>query len=359
MTAVAAERFRTIEALLADAVDSHVCPAAAAEVGTSSGPVWQAAAGWLDDTAQRPASIDTVFDLASLTKVIVTTTLAMRHVDAGRVTLATRVGERLPTWEGRDRAHVTVADLLAHASGLSAYLPFYRDHVGRREFETAICRLPLEYVPRSRAIYSDLGFILLGFLLEDLAGSRLDEQFSGLCAEWGVDDLLFRPAAADHTRIAPTGVDPWRGRCLRGEVHDGNAWALGGVAGHAGLFGSAPAVGTFARRLLAEARGATPAARRLASPAVLERFLRRTDVPGSSRALGWDTMLPTSSCGPKMHATAIGHTGFTGTSLWIDVETDAYFVLLTNRVHPDPANEAILTLRPTFHSLAIDALRPG
>jgi serine-type D-Ala-D-Ala carboxypeptidase len=252
---------------------------------------------------------------------------------------------------------VTVGDLLAHASGLSAYLPFYRDHVGRREFEAAICRLPLEYVPRSRSIYSDLGFILLGFLLEDLAGSRLDEQFAGLCAAWGVGDLLFRPAAADHTRIAPTGVDPWRGRCLRGEVHDGNAWALAGTAGHAGLFGSAPAVGTFARRVLADARGATPRGERLASAAVLERFLRRTDVPGSSRALGWDTMLPTSSCGPAMHATAIGHTGFTGTSLWIDLHADAYFVLLTNRVHPDATNEAILTLRPTFHSMAIDALR--
>ncbi|MCL4845970.1 MAG: beta-lactamase family protein [Acidobacteria bacterium] len=356
MTGVAAGRFRAIEALLVDAVGNNVCPAAAAEVGTSSGPVWQGAAGWLDDTAQRPASVDSGFDLASLTKVIVTTTLAMRQVDAGCVTLETRIGDRLSTWEGGDRAHVTVGDLLAHASGLSAYLPFYRDHVGRREFEAAICRLPLEYVPRSRSIYSDLGFILLGFVLEDLAGSRLDEQFAGVCVALGFGGLLFRPAAADRERIAPTGVDPWRGRCLRGEVHDGNAWALGGAAGHAGLFGSARAVGTFARRVLADARGATPRGERLASAAVLERFLRRTDVPGSSRALGWDTMLPTSSCGPKMHVTAIGHTGFTGTSLWIDIEADAYFVLLTNRVHPDPANEAILTLRPTFHSMAIDAL---
>jgi CubicO group peptidase (beta-lactamase class C family) len=163
----------------------------------------------------------------------------------------------------------------------------------------------------------------------------------------------FRPDRAARARCAPTGVDEWRGRLLAGEVHDQNAWALGGVAGHAGLFGTAAAVGTCARTVLRGLRGtATP----LGPASLLARFARRTGVPGSSRALGWDTMLPTSSCGRRLAATAIGHTGFTGTSLWVDWEADAYFVLLTNRVHPTAANEAILAVRPAFHDAASAAM---
>lgn len=347
-------RFGAVEALLADAVAAQAFRAASAEVGTSTGAAWQAAFGALDDEGQRPARLDSVFDLASLTKVLVTTTLAMRQVDAGLVSVETRVASRLPRWVGLDRAHVTVGDLLAHTSGLSAYLPFYRDHVGRAEFEAAICGLPLEYTPRSSAVYSDLGFMLLGFLLED-AAARLDAQFAAVCADLALGDLTFRPPPSWLDRTAPAGHDAWRGRLIRGEVHDQNAWALGGVAGHAGLFGTAPAVGAFARRLMASRRGGVRSG--VAAPTTIATFTRRTAVPGSSRALGWDTMVPTSSCGPAMGATAIGHTGFTGTSLWIDLDADWYFVLLTNRVHPDAGNEAILGIRPRFHSLAIDALR--
>jgi CubicO group peptidase (beta-lactamase class C family) len=149
-------------------------------------------------------------------------------------------------------------------------------------------------------------------------------------------------------RTAPTEYDTWRGRLLVGEVHDENAAALGGVAGHAGLFGTAPAVGIFARRVLRGLRR-LPANDPFAEPDLLARFVRRTDVPGSSRALGWDTMLPTSSCGHEMSARAIGHTGFTGTSLWIDPDWDVYVVLLTNRVHPTRENHKIQALRPALH----------
>ena len=340
--------------ILDDAVGAGVCPAAVAEVGSRSGRPWRHAAGRLTfDAGSLPATTDTVFDLASLTKVIATTTLAMRHVDAGATPLDLPVAAALRAWRGADRETVTVRDLLAHASGLTAHLPFYRDHVGRAEFEHAISRLPLEYVPRSRSIYSDLGFILLGFILIDRHAARagLAAQFHEIAARRGWGEIRFRPPASWRARTAPTELDPWRGRTLAGEVHDENAWALGGVAGHAGLFGAVGAVGRFARDVLAGFNGDSP----LASPPTFEAFRTRSAVPGSSRALGWDTMLPTSSCGTGLSPASIGHTGFTGTSLWIDPAADRYLVLLTNRVHPSRTNEAILAVRPAFH----DAVMAG
>lgn len=344
--------------ILDDALAAGAFPAAVAEVGRASGVVWTYAGGRLSrDPDAPPAAVDTVFDLASLTKVIATTTVVMQLVGEGRLGLEDRVGRWLPEWRGSDRDHVTVEDLLAHCSGLSAHLPLYRECEGRREFEPAICSLPLEYEPRCRAVYSDLGFILLGFIAADAAGEPLDRRVEALGTTIGTGDLAFRPPSEWRGRTAPTGVDRWRGRLLLGEVHDRNAWALGGVAGHAGLFGTAAAVGAFARAMLRTLRwpeaGGAPV---LADPSLARRFARRTAIPGSSRALGWDTMLPTSSCGTKLHRRAIGHTGYTGTSLWIDPVADLYVVLLTNRVHPTDENQSILGVRPRFHDAIADAL---
>jgi CubicO group peptidase (beta-lactamase class C family) len=169
-----------------------------------------------------------------------------------------------------------------------------------------------------------------------------------------VEEIQFAPPSLWRARIAPTEQDPWRGRLLVGEVHDENAAALGGIAGHAGLFGTAAAVGSYARHLLQVLDGRAGVIRR----ATLEEFVtKRADIPGSSRALGWDTMLPTSSCGTLMSARAFGHTGFTGTSLWIDPEKDVYVALLTNRVHPTRANEAIKHVRPAVHDAVVEELR--
>jgi CubicO group peptidase (beta-lactamase class C family) len=344
--------------VLAEGLAQGAFPAAVAEVGTTAGVRWQGTFGRLSDAPDAPdASLDTVFDLASLTKPLATTTLVMRLADAGRLVLADPVSRWCPQWRGTDRAGVTVHDLLAHASGLTAHLPLYRDCLGRREFEPAICALPLEYAPRTRSIYSDLGFILLGFLTADAAGRPLEDQFEEVRALLDVEDLCFRPPRSWRPRLAPAGLDPWRGRVLVGEVQDGNAWALGGVAGHAGLFGTAPAVGRFARDILALLRGERGAP--LATPERVRQFAARTAVPGSSRALGWDTMLPTSSCGTRMHPTAIGHTGFTGTSLWIDAHHDVYAVLLTNRVHPNESNDAVLGIRPRFHDAVMAGIATG
>ena len=332
-----------VRQLLEAGVADGAYPAAVLEVGREAGVSWRHATGRLTyEPDAAAASEETIFDLASLTKVIVTTTLAMRLEERRAVRLSDPVSAWVPAWRGRDRAHVRVRDLLEHCGGLTAWMPFYREQRGRADMAEAICALPLEYRPWTQAIYSDLGFMLLGFILEDAGGARLDQQFAsvfnGLAMHFGSREEW-------RARTAPTELDPWRGRMLRGEVHDENAWALGGVAGHAGLFGTAPAVGAFARRVLATCDADTALARR----ETLARFTRRSTVPRSSRAAGWDTMLPTSSCGTRLSTRAVGHTGFTGTSLWIDPERDLYIVLLTNRVHPTRGNAQLAALRPRIH----------
>jgi CubicO group peptidase (beta-lactamase class C family) len=324
------------------------------EVGTSARPEWRHTTGRLTyEDAAVPAADDTIFDLASLTKVLATTSLVMRLVERGRLGLDDAVSQHLPSWQGADRSPVTVRDLLAHCSGLPAHKPFYLTLRGRAEIEPAICATALEYAPRSRSLYSDLGFMLLGFLLEDIG--PLDVQFDALRAQMqNPEDLQFHPPALWKPRTAPTRDSDWRGRLLVGEVDDDNTWALGGAAGQAGLFGTAAAVGTCARHVMQVLSGRTGA---FQSETMRLFVTRRDDVPGSSRALGWDTMRPTSSCGARMSATAFGHTGFTGTSLWIDPERDVYVVLLTNRVHPDASNgDAIQDVRRAVHDAVIDRL---
>ena len=346
-------RFSAARSLVTAAIAARAFPAATIEVGNATSVSWREAFGRLTfDEDARPAAADTIFDLASLTKVIATTLFVMRDVEHGRLGLDDEVGLHLRRWRVNGREPVTIRDLLAHSSGLPGHRHFYRDIEGREAFEEAICTTPLEYVPRTRSIYSDLGFMLLGFILED--GGELPQRLDALKRHIGTpEDLQFNPPEGWRRRTAPAHHDPWRGRMLVGEVDDENASALGGVAGHAGLFGTAAAVGDIARHLLQVLDGRTGAFRR---ETVSTFVTRREDVPGSSRALGWDTMLPTSSCGTKMSARAFGHTGFTGTSLWIDPERSVYVVLLTNRVYPDRKNDAIARIRPAVHDAVMEAL---
>ena len=371
-------RFRTVAGVLERAVAQKSFPAAVVELGDATRPLWRQAFGRLRFEADAPAAADdTIFDLASLTKVLATTALVMQQVERGALGLDDRVGQHVAAWRGADRVNVTIRDLLAHCGGLAAYVPFYRDyrpgsgplHTLRRraelpgeegltaaqvrvEFERAICRVPLEYTPRTKSVYSDLGFMLLGFILAGDAG--LAARVDALRSQMGiVEDLQFNPPALWTPRTAPTEVDPWRGRLLVGEVHDENAGALQGAAGHAGLFGTAAACGQHARHVLQILEGRVGAFSR----ATVETFITRgSNVPDSSRAFGWDTMLPGSSCGSRVSRRAFGHTGFTGTSLWIDPERGVYVVLLTNRVHPTRANESIWEVRPAVHDAAMGAL---
>jgi CubicO group peptidase (beta-lactamase class C family) len=382
--------------VIEQAIESGVFPAAAIDVGQSGGSLWSDALGTLAFEPSPAAAIDTPFDLASLTKPIATTTVVMELVRTGALRLDARVADFFDDWRGSDRERVTVRDLLEHASGLPARLVDAPPHT-RREFEHEICVTPLEYAPRTQSIYSDLGFILLGFLAADRGDASLDALFDRMPVIRGVrfqadlepakvrltdsakatsvkkPDATYLgfglPPALRHLAAPtlPMAGDPRRGRMLAGEVHDNYAAALGGVAGHAGLFGTAAAVGAFARvvlRAAARLKGSRSILSEGArsrqssdpdpfSPELVRLFTAKSTVPGSSRALGWDTMLPTSSCGERMSPQAFGHVGFTGTSLWIDPARDRYFVLLTNRVCGGGTLEEMRAVRRAFH----DALR--
>jgi len=326
--------------VLLRAVEAGVFRAASVDAGRSDGPLWQ-------DAINVP--IDTPFDLASLTKPIATGSVLMQLVGDGRVALDERVGQNFKEWSGADRDRVTVRDLLEHASGLPARL-IDAPPATRREFEHDICSSPLEYEPRTRSVYSDLGFILLGFLATDRGAASLDTQFRAIADRTGAA-LQFTPPPAVRAATAPTTAMPGdlrRGQTLRGVVHDSYAAALGGVAGHAGLFGSASAVGTFARVVLRAARGDAGGPYPF-TPDLVRMFVTKSRVPQSSRALAWDTMLPSSSCGTRMSASAFGHVGYTGTSLWIDPERDRYFVLLTNRAYGGGSLDEMRDVRRAFH----------
>jgi serine-type D-Ala-D-Ala carboxypeptidase len=340
----------TARRVIVDAIAARVFPAAVFEVGTSGRVLDDQAFGTLTFAeGAAPAQIQTPFDLASLTKVVATTTAVMQLVGQGTLRLDEPIARLFDEWRGEDRQDVTIADLLEHASGLAARL-VDAPGSGRREFEHDISTMRLEYVPRTRSIYSDLGFILLGFVVADQLESLSLESVVSIFSRTG-DPLTFNLSPEDVNRAAPTvplDTDARRGRLLAGEVHDNYAAALGGTAGHAGLFGTARAVGAFARTMLRAVRGdaSVPPA---FNPAVVARFVTRSAVPGSSRALGWDTMLPTSSCGTRMSTAAFGHVGYTGTSLWIDPARDRYFVLLTNRACGPGTLDQMRDVRRAFH----------
>lgn len=337
----------------------RVFPAAVAEVGDARSTLWREAFGAL--TFERDAAAtrdDTIFDIASLTKPIATTSLILDLVSEGLLDLDERVAEAFPDWRALDRERVTVQDLLEHCGGLAPRLLDAPPRT-RREFEYEIATMPLEYEPRTRSVYTDLGFILLGFLIADRGRASLAHQFAEMIARVTVrtrtsgDEIAmgFGVAASRRSNTAPTlplEEDIRHGRTLIGAVHDNYAAALAGAAGHAGLFATAPDIGAFARACLRACAGDTTIPSPL-SPALVARARRKSTVPGSSRALGWDAMLPTSSCGPALSPAAFGHVGFTGVSLWIDPGLDRYFVLLTNRACGGGTSDHLQAIRRDFH----------
>ena len=336
-------RWPATRAALRSAVAARITPGAAATIVQSVEGATHLYEGCLSYAHDAP-TVDarTVYDLASLTKVLVTTTLMADLVMRSHADLDEPVHTRLPIWRTGPLALVTPRHLLTHAAGLPAHLPLYRTCSGRDAFMRAIDALTPSAPPDTVSVYSDLGFIVLGLLIERLTGHTLGEAYRRwlTAASLGHSALSFRPDASLRAHIAPTGWDPWRQRLLVGEVHDENAWALGGEAGHAGLFGTADGVGAVAQWWL----------QRVSNDEASRAWTVPCRVPGSSRALGWDTMRPTSSCGPHFSTSSFGHTGFTGTSLWIDPVRQTAVVLLTNRVHPSRAGDRMQPFRRRLHN---------
>lgn len=307
------------------------------------------------DADAAPVEADTIYDLASLTKVVATTSMAMMLVDDGELDLDKPVSDFLPRFRGAGKQEVTVRHLLAHSSGLPAGGDLYLEIQGQPDYVERIQAMELQYPPGSRSLYSDYGMILLGEILQRVAGQPLEAFVRHRLLEpLSMVDTSFRPGADLLPRIAPTEYDPWRGRMIRGEVHDENAFAMGGVAPHAGLFGTAGDLARFCQMIL---NGGVLEHRRIVSRENVERFTREAGVPDSDRALGWDTRSAEhSSAGSLFSPRSFGHLGFTGTSMWIDPERELFVILLTNRVHPTRDNDLIRQVRPAVADAVVAAL---
>jgi CubicO group peptidase (beta-lactamase class C family) len=332
----------------------------------------------LGDAVTEPqriaAKLDTIYDLASLTKPLITGLLCARRVEMGELTLDASVSHYLPEFDRTDKRGVTIAQLLTHTSGLPAWRPLYRLAEGERERTlAAIATLDLEYEPGTRVLYSDLGFIVLGLLLEQLAGKPLVEVAqTEIFQPLDLKQTFFNPELALQTGIAacemgnnyeremcggagddPAGGDQkiWRNELIWGQVHDGNAYFLGGAAGHAGLFSTAKETFAIAQQFLANQS-------RLLQPATCELFHKEmTTGLEEARSFGWQlAKTKDSAAGPDLPSDSFGHSGFTGTSCWIDPRNERIFVLLTNRTHARSlAFVNINSVRRRFHSLAVAA----
>lgn len=358
----ASERFGAAYAVLRDAIAAHAFPGCAFGVLSGGSMVLSDALGHFTYEAGAPAVLpETVFDLASLTKVVATTAMAMLLVERGKLDVDDLLGEWLPGFVvGRqpgDRAReVRLRHLLAHNSGLPGYVEFFREHSAPRGLLRACLELPLEADPGTRAEYSDPGFILLGKALEVCAGEPLDSWTRReIFAPPGLASTGFCPPRQVRNTIPPTEEDAtWRHRRIQGEVQDENAWVLGGSAGHAGLFSNVPDLLRFSAGILRA--GSSEGGPSLFNSETLARFAQRQPPAGSSRALGWDTPSANSSAGTHFSERSIGHLGYSGCSLWIDLEAQVAVVLLTNRTWPDRASQLIKQVRPAFHNAIRAAL---
>jgi len=308
------------------------------------------------DEDSPPVTSDTIYDLASLTKVIATTTMAMILVDEERLSLDAKVQDFMPLFQGPDKEKVTVRHLLTHSSGIDWWAPLFEELQGPEAYIERIQAMDLVYEPGSEFLYSDLGMILLGEILSRVAGRPLHEFVSERVFEpLAMTDTLYRPGVDLLPRIAPTEFDPKLNRVIHGEVHDENTRAMGGIAPHAGLFGTAGDLARFTQMIL---NGGVFEHHRFISSETVEMFTKIDGgVPDSDRALGWDTKsAENSSAGQFFSPNSYGHTGFTGTSIWIDPERELFIVLLTNRVHPTRENKLHREARPAVADAVVRGL---
>lgn len=354
--------FTAVHTLMQKAVSSGVFPGAVLLVATDGEVCFERAYGYADSLTRRPMHKETIFDLASLTKPLATTLAVMVLFQQKRLFPDQTVADILPVFKDTSKAAMTVRQLLGHSSGLPDYRPYYRQleklpaDERRARLRGLLAKAPLSAKPGQNVCYSDLGFMLLAWIVETVTGTRLDRFVKNeIYTPLKLTDLFFQPLdkAILKRDYAASENCPWRGRILEGIVHDENAYVVGGVEGQAGLFGSAGAVNALLTALLA-------AYRRTSEDGLFQSvwlhtiFKRHTDI---DRALGFDSPAATgASCGKYFAANSVGHLGFTGTSFWMDIEKGVVVVLLTNRVHPSRENTAIKAFRPQIHDAVMKSL---
>ncbi len=353
--ASARERFRPLETLVERTIADSVFPGASIAVLYRGEGVFHKAFGKLTYGKTSPSTgTSTIYDLASLTKPFVTTGIIMQLTERDSLDINAPVAQYLPEFARNGKNNVTIKNLLLHNSGLVAFKPFIRSCSTPDEVIEAIDNERLTSPPGEKTIYSDLGFIVLGKVIERITGRSLEENFRVRFAEpLGLHSTVFNPPDSLHYRIAPTEQDTrWTLATPRPLVHDPNAALLGGAAGHAGLFSTTEDLAIFATMLLQKGEYGGI---RFFSPSTLHRFTRRY---AGSRGLGWDlrSLNGKSSSGQYFSTDSYGHLGFTGTSIWIDPEKDLAVLALTNRVHPSSENKKIRAFRPLLHDTVVTCL---
>ena len=356
---MSSSRLEAIDRVVQRGISAGGYPGASVVVGRKGAAVWEKGFGKL---SWSPASLAvdadrTIYDIASLSKVVGTTTAIMILYDEKKVDLDAPVFRYLPAFSGGLKDQVTVRMLLTHRSGLPAGRDLWRIAHSPQEARDDVLSTQLEYVPDQAYIYSDLGADVLGMIVESVSGQRLDRFLEQrVFGPLGMHDTFYRPADSVRYRVAPTEDNPPRGYPLKGEVHDENAYALGGIAGHAGLFSTAADLSIFAQMML---NGGTYDGVQIISEPTVSLFTKRA---AGHRALGWDTADGDYGSGQYLTERAYGHTGFTGTSIWIDPDREMFVILLTNRVHEAKAShpgKVIADVRADLSDAAVLAVMDG
>lgn len=356
--------FQKIDDAMANAVADSVFAGGVLLWARGNDVMYHKAFGLADLRYKDPVTVDTVFDLASLTKPLVTALAVAELISSGQLSLKTFLQDVLPDARGTDKAMITIDMLLRHRSGLPAHRPYFKmldvpvpGFDARNSLRRQVLAEPLEYEPGSGEVYSDLGFILLAWVVEHLSCVRLDAfVYERVFKPLKINDLFFNPLCSDFTRygrdksaslFAATSHCPWREKMIKGEVEDENAWAAGGIEGHAGLFGTAFGVYRLCRQILKALENKET---KVINSSVIRCFADKNN--GMLRPAGFDSPSEkNASSGRFFSKQSIGHLGFTGTSFWIDPEKSLIAVLLTNRVHPSRDNIAIRKFRPIIHDL--------
>ncbi|MCC3356781.1 serine hydrolase domain-containing protein [Bacillus sp. REN16] len=319
--------------------------------GNSREIVAQGSVGTLAWGAQQ-VGIDSMWDLASVTKPLVSLAL-MKLFEQGELSLDDPISYFLPSYQGTDKAKITLFELLTHTSGIPGQQPLYKHAKTAKDMKVAVRQLPLRHKPGTYVEYTSQGFMIIGDIIEQVVDMRLDKGMHELVfGPLGIMNILFNPPPTLHNRIAATENCPWRNKVVKGQVHDENCVVLEGVAGHAGLFGTAIDLSTICQMMLR--KGATDHVDFLKGPTVQLMTRNYTSSLNLSRALGWQAKDQLSSpAGDLFSPYSYGHTGFTGTSIWMDPEQDLFAVLLTNRVHPSRESDSIQRIRRIFHNLVV------
>lgn len=346
---MSADRLTTVDHVVRRGITAGAYPGASVVVGRKGFAVWQKGYGRLSWTTTSPAVVpeESIYDLASLTKVIATTTAAMILYDEGKLDLQAPVQRYLPEFTGDGKDKVTIEHLLTHRSGLAPGRQLWKTARTPAEARQQVLESRLQQPAGQLFNYSDLGADVLGWVVERISGQTLDAFTEArIFAPLGMQDTGFRPDGSLRARIAPTEVTPPRGYPVRGEVADESAFALGGVAGHAGLFGTATDLSVFAQMML---NGGEYDGTRIVREETIRKFI--TPV-ADHRALGWEVAAGERGAGEYLSKSAYGHVGYTGTSLWIDPEREMFVVLLTNRVHAARARRPGIIIADVRHDLA-------